>query len=140
MYHTATLARMYAVLNDHNLEGFSALLSEDFVEHETPPGGFPTRDGTIEFFRMQMAAFPDLAILVDDVVDAGEKVVARYRITGTHEGELLGIPPTGRSVSMEAIDIFRFDREGLICEHWGVADQKGMMEQLGIGIEVRTEA
>ena len=83
------------------------------------------------FFRMQVAAFPDLAMTVEDVVDGGDKVVARVRFTGTHQGELMGMPATGRTVNVAVIDIMRFGDDGLVHEHWGVFDALGMMRQLG---------
>ena len=59
------------------------------------------------------------------------KVVARVRATGTHQGEFMGMPATGKSVDMQLIDIIRFGDDGLAHEHWGVLDALGMMQQLG---------
>jgi predicted ester cyclase len=61
----------------------------------------------------------------------GDKAVARVQFTGTNDGEFMGMPATGRSVSVEAIDIVRFDADGRAVEHWGVLDQLGLMTQLG---------
>jgi hypothetical protein len=57
--------------------------------------------------------------------------IARVRATGTHEGELMGTPATGRSVDVQLIDIMRFDEDGLVAEQWGVVDMLAMMQQLG---------
>jgi predicted ester cyclase len=54
------------------------------------------------------------------------------QLTGTHKGELIGVPPTGKRVDIQLIDIMRFDGAGLICEHWGVADMLSLMQQLGV--------
>ena len=131
MDHAATMRRAYDLLNAGDIEGFGELLADDFVEHEELPGGDATKAGVTAFFRMQIAAFPDLAMTVEDVVDGGDKVVARVRFTGTHQGELMGMPATGRSVDVQVIDIMRFGDDGLVHEHWGVFDALGMMQQLG---------
>lgn len=132
MDHEATLRRAYDLINAHDIDAFSELLADDFVEHEElPTGGSPDREGVRDFFRMQIAAFPDMAMTVEDVVDGGDKLVARVRYTGTHEGDFMGMPPTGRSVDVAVIDIMRFGDDGLVHEHWGVFDAMGMMQQLG---------
>ena len=69
---------------------------------------------------------------LEDVRGRGDKVVARARATGTHQGELMGIPPTGKDVDVQLIDIMRFNDDGLVTEHWGVVDMLAMMQQLGV--------
>jgi len=66
-----------------------------------------------------------------DVLSSGDKVVARVRATGTHQGEFMGIPASGKSFDVQLIDIIRFDDDGLAHEHWGVFDALAMMQQLG---------
>jgi steroid delta-isomerase-like uncharacterized protein len=130
MDHTATLRRMYDLINAHDIDAFGEFLADDFIEHEELPAGGPTREGVKAFFRMQIAAFPDFAMTMQDVVDGGDKVVARARFTGTHEAEFMGIPATGRPVDVQLIDIMRFAGDGLVHEHWGVFDAMAMMQQL----------
>lgn len=132
MDHSATLRRLYDLLNAGDLDGFGALLADDFVEHEETPGLAPTKDGVLEFFRMYRAAFPDLHMAPEDVVASGEKVVARVRATGTHQGEFMGMPATGKSVDVQLIDIMRFADDGLVRDHWGVVDMLAMLQQLGV--------
>jgi steroid delta-isomerase-like uncharacterized protein len=132
MDHAETVRRAYDLINARDLDAFGELLADDFVEHEELPGGGPpTREGVKDFFRMEIAAFPDLAMTVEDVIDGGDKVVARVRFTGTHQGELMGMPPTGKAVDVQLIDIMRFGDDGLVHEHWGVFDAIAMMQQLG---------
>jgi steroid delta-isomerase-like uncharacterized protein len=131
MDHAATLRRMYESLSAGDLEGFAALLADDFIEHEETPGLAPTKDGVLEFFRMYRAAFPDLRMDPEDVLSSGDKVTGRARATGTHQGELMGMPPTGKTIDVQFIDILRFDDDGLAAEHWGVFDTMTMMQQLG---------
>jgi steroid delta-isomerase-like uncharacterized protein len=133
MDHAATLRRLYDHINVHDIDAFGGLLADDFIEHEELPGGDPTREGVKDFFRMQIAAFPDLAMTVEDVVDGGEKVAARVRFTGTHTGDFMGMPATGRAVDVQVVDIMRFGEDGLVHEHWGVFDQMAMMHQLDAG-------
>ena len=86
----------------------------------------------MEFFRMYIAAFPDLRFDPEDMLSSGDKVVTRARVTGTHEGEFMGMPPTGKHVDVQLVDIVRFGDDGLAHEHWGVFDALAMMQQLGV--------
>jgi steroid delta-isomerase-like uncharacterized protein len=132
MDHGATLRSFYDLISAGDVDGFGELLADDFVEHEETPGLAPTKDGVKAFFRMQIAAFPDLRLHVQDVLTSGDKAVARVRLTGTHQGELMGIPPTGKGIDVPLIDIVRFGDDGLAREHWGVFDAMAMMQQLGL--------
>jgi steroid delta-isomerase-like uncharacterized protein len=130
--HAATARRLYDSINVGDINGFGRHLADDVVEHEELPGLAPTKDGILAFFRMQLAAFPDLRMDVQDVIASGDKVVARVRYTGTNTGEIMGAPATGQRVDVQLIDIFRFGGDGLVREHWGVMDQLTMMQQLGM--------
>jgi len=132
MDHAATTRRVYELISAGDVEGFGRHLADDVVEHEELPGLAPTKDGILAFFRIQLAAFPDLRMDVQDVVASGDKVVARVRYTGTDRGGFMGAPPTGKGVDAQLIDIFRFGDDGLVHEHWGVMDQLTMMQQLGM--------
>ena len=131
MDHAATMRRMYDLINAGDVDGFGDLLADDFVEHEETPGLAPTKEGVKAFFRMYTSAFPDLRMDVQEVLASGDKVVARTRATGTHQGEFMGMPATGKSVDVQLIDILRFGDDGLVREHWGVFDALAMMQQLG---------
>jgi steroid delta-isomerase-like uncharacterized protein len=132
MDHADTMRRAYDLLNAGDVDAFGDLLVDDFVEHEELPGVDSSKDGVKAFFRMYIAAFPDLRMSVEDVISSGDKVVARTRATGTHEGELMGIPATGRRIDVQLVDIIRFGDDGLAREHWGVFDSMTMMQQLGV--------
>jgi len=135
MDHAGALRRFYDLINAGDVDGFGELLADDFVEHEETPGLAPTRQGVMEFFRMYIAAFPDLRFDAEDILASGDKAVGRVRITGTHRGEFMGMPPTGKSIDVQAIDIVRFGDDGLAREHWGVFDAMAMMQQLGVAPE-----
>lgn len=132
MDNSATLRRFYDVINSGDVDGFGEFLADDFVEHEETPGLAPTKEGVKEFFRMLRAAFPDLRMDAQDVLASGDKAVARVMFTGTHQGEYMGMPATGKSVNVQLIDIVRFGDDGLAREHWGVFDALAMMQQLGV--------
>jgi steroid delta-isomerase-like uncharacterized protein len=132
MDHAATLRRFYDLVNAGDVNGFGELLADDFVDHEETPGLAPTKEGVKAFFSMFIAAFPNLRMDPEDVLASGDKVVARVRVTGTHEGEFMGMSATGKSIDVQVIDIIRFGDDGLAHEHWGVLDVMGMMQQLGV--------
>jgi steroid delta-isomerase-like uncharacterized protein len=133
MDHATKMRRAYECVNAGDIDGFGDLLADDFVEHEGTPELPPTKAGTLDFFRMLLAAFPDMNMAVDDLIAADDKAVARVTTRATHKGEFMDIPATGNSVEMQLIDIMRFNGAGLVCEHWGVADMLGLMRQLGVG-------
>ena len=132
MDHAATVRRFYDLINAGDLDGFGALLAEGFVEHEETPGLAPTKEGVLTFFRMQLAAFPDLHMEAHDVFASGDKVAARVTFSGTNRGDFMGMKATGKSVSVELIDIMLMGDDGLAHEHWGVLDLMSMMQQLGV--------
>jgi steroid delta-isomerase-like uncharacterized protein len=84
-----------------------------------------------ELFARIHRVFPDLHVTVEDMIEEGDKVAGRNTLTGTHQGEYLGVPPTGRTVTYDEIIIFRFVN-GRIAETWGVVDVFSQMKQLGI--------
>jgi steroid delta-isomerase-like uncharacterized protein len=108
------------------------LIAENYVDHNPPgPNIAPGPEGVKQLFAGRRSAFPDLTVTVDDQVAEGDKVVSRGTITGTHKGEFMGIPATGKSISMGAVSIFRIE-DGKIAERWGEVDTLGMMQQLGV--------
>jgi steroid delta-isomerase-like uncharacterized protein len=82
------------------------------------------------FVRLHRA-FPDLHITIEDLIEEGDKVVSRNTVTGTHQGEYMGIPATGKSVTYNEIFVVRFTG-GRIAETWGVVDVFSQMKQLGV--------
>lgn len=129
--HAATMRSTYERISAGDLDGFAALVAEDFVEHDDVTDRPPTKEGTLEFFRYLLSAFPDMSMDVEDLIASDDKAVARVKATATHQGEFMGVPPTGARVDIQLIDIMRFNDDGLLCEHWGVADMLSLMQQLG---------
>jgi predicted ester cyclase len=131
MDNAATIRTAYERISAGDLSGFGDLVADDFVEHEEIPGLSATKDGMLEWFRLLLVAFPDFRMEVDDLLADGDKTVARVTATATHQGEFMGVSPTSNRVEIQIIDIMRFDDDGLVCEHWGLADMMSLMEQLG---------
>ena len=130
MSHDTTMRRMYELISAGDIDGFGEHLADGFVEHEELPGLEQTKEGVKQLFHMYRAAFPDLRMEAEDVFASGDKAVARVRATGTHQGEFLGMPATGKRIEVAVIDIMRFGDDGLAREHWGLFDSLGMMQQL----------
>ena len=119
------------VFNQHDLSGVDKYVSPDFVEHEElPPGIPPGREAPRMMFGMLFAAFPDFRATIEQLIAEGDKVVVHMTWTGTQTGEFMGIPPTGKRISIQVIDIMRF-ADGQNVEHWGLMDSAKMMQQLG---------
>jgi steroid delta-isomerase-like uncharacterized protein len=96
------------------------------------------RDKLKEVFARLHRAFPDLRVTIEDLIAEGDKVVARNTVTGTHQGEYMGLQPTGKSVTYNEIFIFRFV-EGRVAETWGVVDVFSQMRQLGMTPQSRRQ-
>lgn len=120
------------VFNQGNVSIIDELLAPNFVEREVLPPGTPGgREGVKQLTMMFRTAFPDFNVSIDDMIAEGDKVVARTTWNGTQKGEFMGIPPGGKRVSFDVIDIIRVS-EGKGVEHWGVMDSSALMQQLGV--------
>lgn len=106
-------------------------IAEDFVEHEPVPGLEGSgREIPRQMFKMLFDAFPDFHVDVHEILQDGDKVVARATMAGTHKGEFMGMPATGKTFAIDLIDILQFRGDQSVA-HWGVMDRAAMMEQLG---------
>jgi steroid delta-isomerase-like uncharacterized protein len=131
--HNKALARemVEQIFNRANMSRADEYLAPDFVEREELPPGIPRdREGVKQLTGMLHSAFPDFKATIDDLVAEGDRVVIRQTWRGTHKGEFMGIPPTGRSVSFGVIDVIRV-AGGKFVEHWGLMDSMSLMQQLG---------
>jgi len=118
-----------ALLDSRDITRVDEFFAEDFVSHNQPPGLDAGAAGVKQFFAMFRDAFPDAQVIIDEMVADGERVAVATTLTGTHEGGLLGIAPTGRRVSVTGIDLVRV-QDGQIVEHRGLTDTVGLMRQL----------
>jgi len=83
------------------------------------------------FIQMYLSAFPDIHVTIEELIAEGDKVVLRTVYRGTHQGELMGIPATGKPVNVAGIEIVRVEGNTL-AERWATIDQLGMLQQLGV--------
>ena len=114
-----------------DLAAADALLHPEFSLHTplpTPGPGIPAMNNVITTCR---AAFHGLHVTIDDIMADGDTVTARFTARGMHNGEFMGLPPTGKAITMTGIEIFRI-KDGKIAELWGEANLMGLMQQLGI--------
>jgi steroid delta-isomerase-like uncharacterized protein len=109
-----------------------ALYAPEFVNHLPPSLGQAARgrEGVRRFAARWHTAFPDLRNTVEDLLADGDRVVARWVVRGTHQGELWGLPPTGRPVTLPILAIFRV-AGGRIAEEWLALDTLSLLQQLG---------
>jgi predicted ester cyclase len=119
------------VLNDGNYGLIDEILSTDFVEHFTQPGLPPTREGFKQGAKALRTAFPDIKYTIEDTIESGDRIVHLVKATGTMTGEFMGMPATGKRAMWNEIHIGRV-ANGRLVEHWALADQLGMLVQLGI--------
>jgi steroid delta-isomerase-like uncharacterized protein len=126
-----TVRRIYEeVLNTRDLDLLDELVRPDYIEHDPLPGQREGLDGVKDRFSMLFTGL-DPHFTIEDLIEEGDKVVARWTNKGTNVGEFLGMPATGRSYSHPGIDIYRL-QDGKLAEHWHVVDMFGQMVQLGL--------
>jgi len=117
--------------NQKDQDVFDELLAPDFVDLSPAPGAEPTREGWKQNVSMgEWLAIPDLHFEIEEQIAEGDRVVNRLVARGTHKGEFLGIPATGREVASDNVTIFRI-AGGKIIERWTIFDALGVMMQLG---------
>ena len=121
---------MEEVFTKGNMKAADEYMSVNLVEHNPFPGQGPGVEGFKQGVSAFRQAFPDLRLELGDVFAAGEKVVARTTMKGTHRGAFMNMPPSGKQISVEGIDIVRMSG-GKAVEHWGIFDSLTMMQQLG---------
>jgi steroid delta-isomerase-like uncharacterized protein len=128
----ALARRSWEVLD--NLDVLDEVYADDLVWHE-PDQDVRGPEEARQFVMMYKTAFPDLSATVEDVLSEGDKVVTRYTLRGTHQGEIEEFgPPTGRQIELQGITIHRME-DGKIVEEWERYDNLGVMQQLGLAPE-----
>jgi steroid delta-isomerase-like uncharacterized protein len=131
----ATFRRMHDAVSTGDVEVISKTIDElvapDVLIHMPLPVEAPGPQAFRQVWAMLLRGLPDLHLTIEDLVAEGDKVVARNTVTGTHQGEYRGLPPTGKSITYDEIFIVRF-AGGRIAEMWGVVDVFSQMKQLGV--------
>jgi steroid delta-isomerase-like uncharacterized protein len=119
------------VINQNRMDLADDLVVEDFVELDPLPGQRQGREGLKGVLAMMRAAFPDIHWAVEEMVAEGDTVVTRFTWTGTHRGVFLGVPATGRNVSVKGVVIDQL-ADGKMSKSRILMDSLGMMQQLGV--------
>ncbi len=128
--HKTVVRRLISqAFNAGDLAIVDMLLAEEYVLHGEPE--VRGREGMKHFITMYRTAFPDYACAIDDQIAEADKVVTRWTVRGTHQGELMGIPPTGKQVTLPGVVVDRI-ANGHLIESWLQVDVLGLLQQLGV--------
>ncbi|MCO5935421.1 ester cyclase [Mucilaginibacter sp. RB4R14] len=117
-------------VNNGNLEALKDVVAEGSVDHDPTDGQVAGPQGYIDFFTELRTAFPNLKIEVKHLVADDENVSFAYEVTGTHNGDFMGIAPTGKAIKARGMQISKFDN-GKMTERWGSSNELGILKQLG---------
>jgi steroid delta-isomerase-like uncharacterized protein len=123
--------RLVDLINEGKLEQAKELYTPDYVNHDPGAPDVGNREALIQLFAVWGAGFPDAHTTIDDMVAEGDMVAKRWTYRGTHTGEFMGIPATGKSITMTAITIYRL-AGGKVAECWWNYDRLGAMQQIGV--------
>ena len=118
------------VQNQRNVSAMDDLYAPNYVNHAAH-GVPPTLEGNKQFLKLFFAAFPDLHVTIHDQIAEGDKVVTRKTMSGTHQGPFVGIPATGKPMTMEVLEILQIEN-GKITAYWISFDRLNLMYQLGV--------
>ncbi len=118
------------VWSQGKLDVIDEIFAADYVGHMPGSPDIHGPEEDKQYVTIYRIAFPDMQLTIEEMIAEGDKVAVRWTFTGTHKGELMGIPPTGVQVAMTGISIGRF-AGGKFVEGWDYADALGMFQQLG---------
>ena len=125
------IARIFEIFNSKDLDALDDIFAPDYVEHSVM-GDIHGVPSFKDFVGMWMAAFPDATFEISNVIVEGDLAAWVTRFRGTNTGPLMGMPPTGKSVDVQGLNMGRIDDEGRPTEHWTGNDQFQLMQQLGL--------
>lgn len=115
---------------DWNMALVDEVVSPRFTSHDWPEGGATGPEAFRDYYSGLRSVVPDAHYEVDDLIAEGDRVVVRWRLLGTHQGEFQGIAPTGRAITLKGVAIYRVNG-GKLMERWVVSDLHGVLEQIG---------
>lgn len=120
-----TVQRVFAAFEAADERTIREVLTPDFVAHSVPPGFTHDADGFVELAKRVKAGVPDGKATIHDMFGAGDKVAVRFSHSGTQQGELFGVAPSNRVVTVHAIEIYRLSG-GKIAEYWAEFDMSDL--------------
>ena len=127
----ATLGKFAEAVNTGNFDLFKEAVAPGSVDHDPAPGQGSGPDGYRMFFSQMRTAFPDMNVVVEALVADDESIAFAYTLTGTHQGPLGKITPTGKKVKIRGMQFSKF-KDGKMVERWGSSDELGLLTQLGV--------
>ena len=128
----AVYARMVEeVVNQGHFDVVDELFHPDYVDHAAPPGSPPGLEGVKAVFSMFRTGFPDVKFTIDQQVGEGDYVATLVHGEGTHTGQFIQFPPSGKHAQWRSVGFFRVE-DGKIREHWGIPDLLGLLIQIGV--------
>jgi len=119
---------IYQAVNTGDLALLDKLVAPDYIEHSEGFQGVEPFKQQITTFR---AAFPDLHVTIEDLIIDGDRFASRTTVTGTHTGDLMGMPATGKQINIATVDMGRIEG-GQAQERWGGLDMYALLTQLGV--------
>jgi steroid delta-isomerase-like uncharacterized protein len=129
-----TLIRRFfsEAFNEGDLEAVDSFIHPEHENHDPTAPDVPAgSEGVRRLVEMYRSAFPDIRFEHEEIVSAGDRIAHRWTFTGTHRGEIMGIEPTGKAVTVRGIEINRI-ADGRIADSWAISDALGMLRQLGV--------
>ena len=124
----AVIRRWFEAENKKDLSQIEDIVAPDFVDHTNQ---LRSREEYKQYITTFIKGFPDFHETIEDMIAEGDKVWVRFKFSGTHTGEYLGLAPTGKRITVECVDIFRMV-DGKVVEEWEVADGLDFLKQLGL--------
>ena len=121
--------KLMSALNAKDMATMESLIADHFLDNDAMPGMAPGRQGMIDMMGMFVGAFPDLNVVVDHWVAEGDLVAGVMTTKGTQTGEFMGMPASGKKFSVREMHMVRV-ANGKMAEHWGLANEMSMMQQL----------
>ena len=128
--HKTVIRRWVEAWNAQDLDAAEELLAAEFVRHDANLPEVVGPQAERQYIADTLTAFPDLHFEIEQLIADGDLVAARYLVQGTHQGEFLGIPGTGRPVSIQGVESYRL-AGGKLAQQWVVMDALGLLQQLG---------
>jgi C-1 hydroxylase len=122
----SVVRRFIEAYNKRKLELIDDFVAPDYVDHSN----HVDRDGLKQLFSMGLKGFPDWHETIEDIIAEGDKVWVRLSYSGTHSGEFMGLPATGKKITSKAVDIYRIVN-GKLAEYWNVTDNINIFKEVG---------